>query len=585
MRRALVVAVLLAGFGSCSARQSADSVAWKPLSFDGSPSSNENSRYRPVVSTAGMVVSDDRLANEWGAEVLRRGGNAVDAAVATAFMLAVTRPGFAALGGGGFIVYCPKDGGGCAALDYREKAPSAATRDMYIREGKARTDLSQVGALAVGVPGTPAGLVLALEKWGRLPLRMILEEPIRTARKGIRVTGWLEYAIDERWKDMNDEARRVFGCRGKPCPAGAVLKQEDHARVLEELVRKGARGFYEGEVARKIVRAVRAAGGILTEEDLRSYRPEIRIPVSGTYKGYEIISMPPPSAGGAMVVQLLGYFERAEKQGALSEGFGSASAVHAQAHALALSFADRAELFGDPAFVRIPLERFLSSAYLDERWKTFDPSRAALPVKAGIEAPASGGSQTTHLSVVDREGGAVALTTTLNRLMGSAFVAPGTGVLLNDEMDDFSIQPGVPNVFGLVGSAANAIAPGKRPLSSMAPTIVRDSAKRVRLVIGAQGGPRITSSVALAIQNRFGFGLSVVDAVFAPRIHQQWKPAALRYEVPGLAPETLSRLEALGYALKPEIWDVARIHALERFESGRVWGVADPRGEGSAVAE
>jgi gamma-glutamyltranspeptidase / glutathione hydrolase len=580
----LGLAVLFALTACSSAPQAArEPEAARPV-FDGSPMSNEESRYRPTVGSRGMVVSDDRLASEWGAEILRRGGNAVDAAVATAFVLAVTRPGFAALGGGGFIVYCAPKAAQCEALDYRETAPAASTRDMYVRDGKPRTDLSQVGALAVGVPGTTAGLVFALERWGKLPLRQVLERPIQLAREGYRLTGWHEYAGEYRWKDMNDAARRVFGCAGKPCPVGTVMKQPELAGVLAEISRNGARGFYEGPVARKLAQGIRAAGGIVTEADLKAYRPKLRAPVTGRYKDLSIVSMPPPSAGGAMIAQLLGYFERAEKQGELAEGFGSARSVHAQAHALALSFADRAEIFGDPEYVKVPLERFLSPAYIDERWKTFDPSRAAFPEKPGIVL-APEGTQTTHLSAMDRDGGAVGLTTTLNRLLGSAFVAPGTGVLLNDEMDDFSIQAGVPNHFGLVGSQANAIVAGKRPLSSMAPTIVRDSQGRARIVIGAQGGPRITSSVALSLLNRFGFGFSLPDSIVASRIHEQWKPSTLRYERPGLSEETVRALRDRGWTITPEDYDIAKVHALERFESGRVWGITDPRGEGAAVAE
>jgi gamma-glutamyltranspeptidase/glutathione hydrolase len=536
-----------------------------------------------------MVASDDPIANEWGAEILRKGGNAVDAAVATAFTLAVTRPHYGSLGGGGFIVYCPKKDGAaapeCFAVDYRERAPKAAGGDMYNRNGKPDTSLAQAGALASGVPGVTAGLTLAHSKWGKLPLRELLRKPIELARGGVRVTGWLEWVLAVRWKDMNSEARQVFGCSGQPCPAGTLLKQPDLARLLAAIARDGARAFYEGESARRLARGVRDAGGILSEEDLEGYHATVRKPVTGTYKGLEVISMPPPSAGGTMVVELLGYFERAERQGALAQGFGAASSLHAVAHALALSFADRAELFGDPDFVPVPLARLTSNEYLDERWKSFDPGHAAIPVKPGLSLEPEG-KDTTHLSVLDREGGAVALTTTLNLPLGSGFIPPGTGVVMNDEMDDFSLRPGVANVFGLVGSRANAIAPGKRPLSSMSPTIVRDRAGSVRLVIGAQGGPRITSSVAQVILNRFGFGVALPDSVAAPRIHEQWKPPALKYDTPGISEDTVAKLRALGYSVVPEERsDIARIHAIERFPNGRVWGVADPRGEGNAVAE
>jgi gamma-glutamyltranspeptidase/glutathione hydrolase len=564
-----------------------------PVAFDGSVATNLKSRYRPTVGTKGMVVSDDRVANEWGAEILRKDGNSVDAAVATAFALAVTRPYYASLGGGGFLVHCPPEGKKCVALDYRERAPKAATRDMYVKNGKADSDLSSDGALAPGVPGVTAGLVYALKRWGTMPLSMVLKRPIELARQGYRFTGFQETGAQSRWEAMNEPARKIFGCEGKPCPSGTLIKQPDLARVLEEIARKGTDGFYRGWVARSISAGVRKAGGIITEQDLADYRPTEREPVSGVVRGYEITSMPPPSAGGAMILQILGYLDRAERDGALDQGYGAAKSVHAIAHALGLAFADRAEVFGDPDFVKVPLAELLSDDYLDRRWKTFRSGHAALPERSGLPAPGGapaspGGehatSQTTHFSVVDRNGGAVALTTTLNDYYGSGFVPQGTGVLLNDEMDDFSIQPGHPNMYGLVGAEANAIAPGKRPLSSMAPTIVRDSGGRVRIVLGAQGGPRITSSVALVLANRIFFGLSLPDAVVAPRVHEQWKPETLDLEPVGYSEDTREKLRSLGYAVATDP-GLAKIHALERFPNGRVWGVADPRGEGSPVAE
>ncbi|MGK5083051.1 gamma-glutamyltransferase [Bdellovibrionota bacterium FG-1] len=560
------------------------------------------SRYHPVVGTRGMVVADDREAAEWGVEIMRRGGNAIDAAVATAFAMAVTRPHYASLGGGGFMVYCPKPEKGkpqpCQSLDYREEAPSAATRDMYVHDGKAHTELSQNGALASGVPGVTAGLLAALEKFGTLPRHKILSRPIVLARDGFLFSSHGEVAAQDRWTHMNGETRRIFGCDEKgipwqdkpsrkgvpkaPCAPQTRIKQHDLARVLEVIDKKGAPGFYEGPVAQKIVEGLKASHGIMSLEDLKSYKPIWREPLYGKFKGMEIVSMPPPSAGGAGLLMMLGYMQRAAAAGALSQGYGAAQTVHAIAHGMALAFADRAEYFGDPGFWKVPLDTLLSAPYLDSRWQTFDSSRAHLPEKAGdlrIE-----GSHTTHFSVIDREGNAVAITTTVNDNFGSGFTPPSTGVVMNNEMDDFSIQPGTPNLFGLVGTEANAIAPHKRPLSSMSPTIVRDAQGNARIVIGAAGGPRITTSVFLSIFNRFQFGMSLTDAVAASRLHQQWRPAAIKLERYGFSTDTRRRLVEMGYSLE-DVTASAKVHALERFPNGRVWGAPDFRGEGAAVAE
>jgi gamma-glutamyltranspeptidase/glutathione hydrolase len=545
-----------------------------------------------------MVVSDDRDASAWGAEILRRGGNAVDAAVATAFYLAVSRPHFASLGGGGFLVFCPKPGRtgavpACATIDYREKAPAAATRDMFVRDGKAVSRLSRDGALASGVPGVVAGLLLAQERYGRMKRAPVLARPIEAARKGVRISSHGEWAADDRWDAMNGEARRIFGCRVggngpdalevRPCPVGTRLRQPELARVLVEVSRRGAPGFYRGWVAEKIAAAMRAAGGILTARDLGDYRAVVRAPLTGRIGDAEVVTMPPPSAGGAVLLQLLHYAERAQAAGAFARGFGSVDAIHATAHAMALGFADRAQHFGDPDFVRVPLGRLLDAKYLDARWeRTWDADREHLPEGAGD--PGTEGQNTTHFSVIDAQGNAVAVTTTINDNFGSGFAVPGTGIVMNDEMDDFSAQPGAPNLFGLVGAEANAIAPGKRPLSSMTPTIVRDLDGWPRLVLGAQGGPRITTSVYWALLNRLRFGMPIQDAVIAPRAHMQWKPAELMVEREGFGAEVLDGLRRRGWVLK-EVANSGKMHALERFPNGRVWGVADPRAEGDVVAE
>ena len=559
-----------------------------PSNTLGGPESVSDSRYQIHLGTRGMVVSDDQEASQWGAEILRRGGNAIDAAVATSFALAVTRPHYASIGGGGFLLYCPHPKNNapasCQAIDYREKAPSRASHDMYLRDGKANTDLSQNGALASGVPGVPAGLLLALEKYGSLSRKVLLSRPISLAKQGYVFSTHSEEAAAQRWSAMNAEAKKIFGCLKSskivPCPTGAMIHQPDLAKTLELISHFGAKGFYEGPLAKKIVNGIQDAGGILSLDDLSAYRPQLRTPLKGSFQGLEIVAMPPPSSGGAIVLQLLGYAERADRDGAFQNGFDSANMIHAVTHGMALAFSDRAHYFGDPDFVPLPLDKLLSPSYLDQQWKTFKMNHAALPEgQSKVKEP----MHTTHFSVIDREGNAVAITTTINDNFGSGFVPPGTGIVMNNQMDDFSVQPGVPNLFGLVGNEANSIQPGKRPLSSMSPTIVRDKKGNNLIVIGAAGGPRIITSVFLSLLNRLRFGMSLQDAVAAPRFHQQWTPTSVDVERMGFSPETRAILEKKGYSLN-EVPTLGKVHALERLPNGRTSGAPDPRGEGVAVA-
>ncbi len=537
----------------------------------------------------GMVVADDQSAAEWGAEILRKGGNAVDAAVATSFAMAVTRPHYAALGGGGFMVYCPAPKQGraqdCTALNFRELAPEGASRDMFVKEGKADTKLSRNGALASGVPGNVSGWLFALERFGKKNRKELISRPISMARDGVRMSTHTERAALDRWDAMNPEAKRIFGCGNadRPCEVGSLLKQPELAKVLDEITAQGTKGFYSGWVARKLSKGVRDAGGLITEKDLLGFRTEQGAPLKGTYHGQEVLTMPPPSSGGVALLQLLGYMDRARKAGLLKDGLGSTGALHAEAHAMALAFADRAEHLGDPAFYSVPLAGLLDPAYLDGRWTTFRKSSSSLPEKAGEARPEP--QHTTHLSVIDGEGGAVAMTLTVNDNFGSGFVPPGTGIVMNNQMDDFSVQPGVPNLFGLVGGEANSIHAGKRPLSSMTPTILRDPGTgRIRLVVGAAGGPRIITATFQTIANRFEYGMSIMDAVSAPRIHQQWRPKQVRMERHGFPLEVRDRLKELGYAVE-EYEKLGTVHALERMDNGRVSGAPDPRGEGFAAAE
>lgn len=537
----------------------------------------------------GMIAADDREAAEWGAEILRRGGNAVDAAVATAFAMSVTRPQFASIGGGGFMVFCPAPSNEshpskCTTLDFREKAPAAAKRDMYLRDGKADPMLSRNGALATGVPGNVAGWLEALQHFGKMPRSAVLSRPIQMAERGVRVSSHTERAALERWSIMNVEAKRIFGCGhiDHPCEAGSLLKQKDLARSLREISKNGAKGFYQGWISKKIASGIQIAGGILQAKDLKDYRTETRAPLVGQYQGYEVVTMPPPSSGGVFLLQMLGFMDRARAAGLLKNGPGATQSLNAEAYAMSLAFADRAEHLGDPAFYPVPLPQLLDPHYLNERWKSFNPDHAHTAPGAGKVVPEP--SHTTHLSVIDRMGNAVSMTVTVNDNYGSGFVPPGTGIVMNNQMDDFSAQPGAPNLFGLIGAEANSIQPGKRPLSSMTPTIVRDSHGEARIAIGAAGGPKIITAVFQSLLNRLGFGEALTDAVAAPRIHHQWKPQSVLFEKSAFPLEIRESLRKLGYAIE-ESPRLGVVHAVERLPNKRIVGVADPRGEGSAIAQ
>lgn len=542
----------------------------------------------PVGGTHGMIAADDAEAAAWGAEILRRGGNAVDGAIATAFAMSVTRPHFAAIGGGGFMIYCPAPlhdkPQECTALDFREKAPSLAEKDMYIRNGKADPNLSQNGALASGVPGNVMGWLEALKHFGKFSQSKILKKPIALAKNGVRVSSHTEQAALDRWNAMNDEARKIFSCghRDHPCEVGDLLKQPDLAKTLALISQKGAAGFYQGTIAKKITSGIHSAGGILKESDLNHYQVQTRLPLLGHFHDFEIVTMPPPSSGGIALLQMFAYMDLAQKDGLLQHGPGSIPALSTESYAMSLAFADRAEYLGDPAFYSVPLNELLNPHYLSERWKTFDLKHAHIASGAGkvVSEP----THTTHLSVMDKEGNAVAMTVTVNDNFGSGFVPPGTGIVMNDQMDDFSAQAGVPNLFGLVGAEANSIQPGKKPLSSMTPTIVRDSSGHARIAIGAAGGPRIITAVFQSLFNRLQWGMSLTDSVAAPRIHHQWKPEKVWMEKYGFSEEIRKSLEKSGYQIE-EAQKFGVVHAVERLPNHRVIGAPDPRGEGAAIAE
>jgi len=538
---------------------------------------SERDLHHPAFGRHSMVVSQEEQATRIGVEVLRRGGNAVDAAVAVGFALAVTLPRAGNLGGGGFMLVHLADGGATHALDYRETAPAAASRDMFLdAAGNVDEQKARWSHAAAAVPGTVAGLVWAAEHWGTMPLHDLLAPAIRLAGE-LPVTQDLadtlnaRRALFDRWP-----ASRAIFVRpdGKPWEPGDRLVQADLAFTLGRIAEFGPAGFYSGPVAEAIGRDMAANGGLIAVEDLLAYRPVLREPARGTYRGWQVAAMPPPSSGGAHLVQLLNILEGYP----LAElGHNAAASIHLMAEAMKLAYADRAEHLGDPDFWPVPLSGLTSKAYAAKLRAQIDPARArpAAEIRAGVPALHEG-DQTTHFSVVDERGNAVANTYTINFSYGSGIVAAGTGVLLNNEMDDFSAKAGVPNAYGLVGGAANAILPGKRPLSSMTPTILFRDGKPA-LVTGSPGGSLIITTVLQTVLNVVDHGMNVAEAAAAPRIHHQWAPDELRVEE-GLSPDTLALLRALGH--KPAVRDsMGATMSILRVPGG--WtGAADPRRRG-----
>ena len=542
-----------------------------------------------AVGRQGMVASVDAYATAVGVEILKRGGNAVDAAVAVSLALAVTHPQAGNLGGGGFLVIHLQERGFDTTVDYRERAPLAGGRDMYLdANGEVIPDASLYGYLAAGVPGQVAGLWLAHSRYGSLPWRELVEPAIRLARDGFEVNYWLAdsfgYAA-ERLAAYPSTAK-VFLKDGKPYAYGELFRQPDLAWTLEQIAARGHDGFYKGEVARKIAADMAANGGLITEEDLAGYEAVERAPVTGEFRGYKIVGMGPPSSGGLLLIQMLGLLEPYELA---ALGHNSSRYVQLLTEAEKLAYADRAEHMGDADFYPVPVAHLISPDYIAARRKEINLYRATPSerISAG-EAPAAEREETTHFSVVDGKGNAVACTTTLNGGFGSHVVAEGTGVLLNNEMDDFSIKPGFPNMYGLLGSEANAIAPGKRMLSSMTPTIVLEDGA-VRLVVGSPGGSTIPTTVLQVTLNVLVHGLPLQAAVAAPRFHHQWLPDRTYVEKRGWPEDVLEALGRMGHTVyvrqtltghKLMIGDVHAIYI--EAESGLLLGASDPRHGGVA---
>jgi gamma-glutamyltranspeptidase / glutathione hydrolase len=532
---------------------------------------------QPVRARHGMVVTRERHATAIGLQVLAAGGNAVDAAVAVGFALAVTHSSAGNLGGGGFMLLRLADGR-TTFIDFRERAPAAASRNMYLDAAGKATQDSTVGYRASGVPGTVRGLEYASQKYGKRPWADLVGPAAELASKGFPLSYAQAQSLRGGGRGLArfPESNRIFLRNGKFYEPGETFVQPDLARTLDRIARLGAKDFYEGETARLLAEDMKAHGGLITLDDLRKYAAIERQPITGTYHGYTLVTAPPPSSGGVGILQMLGVLDGTgyEKAGA-----GSATAVHYMAEAMRRYFADRSEHLGDPDFVKVPLTSLLSPKYIASLRASIDPERAtpSSQVHAGTFT-AHESVETTHFTVADDEGNVVTVTYTLNGGYGSKVTATGLGFLLNNEMDDFAPKPGEANMYGLIQGEANAIAPHKTPLSSMTPTIVLKDGKPF-LALGSPGGPTIINSVLEVIVNVLDFNMNVQDAVNWPRFHHQWMPDTLSME-PGYSPDTVALLEKRGYTVR-RVNAQGEVAAI-RFDNGWLEGAPDPRTEGTA---
>lgn len=530
------------------------------------------------------VVSATQQASEAGTEILRKGGNAVDAAVAVKFALAVTFPAAGNLGGGGFMVYRGADGTQ-ATLDFREMAPGTAHRDMYLdRDGEVVDGLSTYGHLASGVPGTVDGMITAIEKFGSLPLDVVLGPAIRLAREGFHLS-WREASSlnrnRARFANFTSSAKYFTKPESERFVEGELFIQEDLAKTLDRIAQHGRDGFYAGETADFIVAEMQNNNGIFTHEDLKNYKSVWRDPLVVNYKDYELLIMPPPSSGGIAIGQLL---KMVEPYNLKRLGYNTPETVHLIAEAMRRVYADRAQFLGDPDFYEVPSNALLTEEYNRDRMKSFHPGHASSSeeVSHGNPVAFSESEETTHFSVVDEQGNAVAITTTLNGGYGSFVAVDGAGFLLNNEMDDFSIKPGFPNMFGLIGGEANAVQPGKRMLSSMTPTIVSQNGD-LRMVLGTPGGATIITTVFQVFLNVAEFGMNIQQAVAAPRFHHQWLPDLLYYEPFMFNNPTRERLEWFGHNVSERSYYTGQADCIVISPSGRVETGVDPRGDNYAA--
>ena len=540
----------------------------------------ENDIFHPIHATHGMVASEQVLATQVGLDILKRGGNAIDAAVGVGFALAVVLPNAGNIGGGGFMVLHDAKTGKDFTLDFREMAPQKASRNMYLDEkGNVIPDESLYTHNAVGVPGTVAGMEYALKKWGSLPLSEVIKPSIDLAQKGIRVSPALAKLLNVEQQNLAkwDSTKAIFFKNNLPLKEGDLLVQKDLAKSLKLIAKHGSQVFYNGEIGQKIVAEMQHHGGILSAEDLKNYKAIERPPIVGDYRGYKIVTMPPPSSGGVHIVQILNMLEHYPMS---TYGANSAQSIHYMAEAMKLAYADRSEYLGDPDFTHVPVTGLTSKKYADELVKTISPdtARPSSTIKPNNPMPYES-DQTTHYSTVDQYGNAVAVTYTLNFNFGSGIVAAGTGILLNDEMDDFSSKPGVPNGFGLIGGEANAIGAKKRPLSSMSPTLVLKDNKPW-LVTGSPGGSRIITTVLQTIVDSIDFKMNPAEAASTPRIHHQWLPDELRIEK-GISADTVNILKKQGYDVKQKAV-MGRTQTIQVLPDG-FYGYSDPRNPDGAT--
>ena len=534
---------------------------------------------QPVWAKHGMVASQEALASRTGIEILKQGGNAVDAAVAVAFSLAVTLPRAGNIGGGGFMLVHLAKENKTIAIDYREMAPSKAKKDIFLDEnGDAVTKLSREHGLAVGVPGTVMGMSLALEKYGTMTMAQVTAPAIKMAQEGISVTPDLAVSLaglKRRMSQWPSTAAIFYKADGSDYQVDDILKQPELAHSLQLIAEKGTKGFYEGETAEKLVKAVQDAGGIMTLADLQHYKAVEREPVRGQYRGYDVVSMPPPSSGGVHIVEMLNVLQQFPID---QFGHNTAQTIHVMAETMKHAYADRSEYLGDPDFYKVPVKQLTNKDYAQKIASqiALNKTTPSTEIKPGNLAPYES-DQTTHFSVVDKWGNAVSNTYTLNFSYGSGLVAKGTGILLNNEMDDFSAKPGTPNGYGLVGGDANAVEGNKRPLSSMSPTIVMKDGKPF-LVTGSPGGSRIITTTLQIIMNVIDHGLNIAEASNAARVHHQWLPDELRVES-SLNRDTISLLEAKGHKVKVQS-AMGSTQSIMVTDQG-IFGASDPRHSGS----
>ncbi len=542
----------------------------------------EEDIFHPVYAKNGMVASVNSIATRVGVDVLERGGNAVDAAVAVGYVLAVTHPQAGNIGGGGFMLLRTKDGK-TTAIDFREMAPSKASRDMFLDEkGNADSKKSLTSHLASGVPGTVAGFAMATEKYGTMPMSDLIQPALALAKDGFPVNQTLADDLVQYGREVllnNDHSRAIFFKSGDvPWSKGEILIQTDLAASLDLIAKQGVDAFYKGPIADQIANEMEKNGGLITKADLAAYKAVERQPVSGTYRGYEVYSMPAPSSGGIHIIQILNILENFDLK---SMGQNSADAIHVMSEAMKFAYADRSEYLGDPDFVTVPVGALTSKGYAKSLAAKIDMNKArpSSEIRPGKLAPYES-DQTTHYSVVDSQGNAVAVTYTLNTNFGSGIVAGSSGILLNNQMDDFSAKPGVPNVYGLIGGEANAVQAGKRPLSSMSPTIVTKDGQ-VFLVTGSPGGSRIITTVLQIVLNTLEFNMNIAEATNAPRIHHQWLPEEIRIEK-GISPDTIRLLEKKGHkvSVKPTMGSTQSIVVTPE----GLFGAADPRTKDALAA-